>query len=111
MTTQWLLGWSNLIFILPFGLGLLYLGLYTLSGWTFGDADTDAGIDHDVDASMDADGHVSFEHDADTDLSHDVDHDVDHDVVGEADGAGDTDAAGHDTETGGSNGSAVLAVL
>ena len=32
MTLQWLLSWWNLIFVLPFGLALLYLGLYTVSG-------------------------------------------------------------------------------
>jgi hypothetical protein len=118
MTTQWLLGWSNLIFILPFGLGLLYLGIYTLSGWTFGDADADAGVDHDVDASMDSDGHLSFEHDADTDLSHDVDADADADAHADtdahADADTDADADGHDAESSEasqSNSSTILAIL
>jgi hypothetical protein len=120
MTAQWLLGWWNLIFILPFGLGLLYLGVYTISGWTFGDADADAGVDHDVDASMDADGHLSFDHDADTDLSHDVDADADADtdVTADADAHADADtdadahADGHDSESSESNsGSSILAVL
>lgn len=66
MTAQWLSSWHNLIFIVPFGLALLYLALYTLSGWTFGDADADAhgGLDthgdphadHDVDG-VDHAGH------------------------------------------------------
>ena len=30
MSAEWLLHWWNLIFLLPFGLALLYLGLYTL---------------------------------------------------------------------------------
>ncbi|HSV12931.1 MAG TPA: hypothetical protein VLI90_01630 [Tepidisphaeraceae bacterium] len=118
MTTQWLLGWSNLIFILPFGLGLLYLGIYTLSGWTFGDADADAGVDHEVDASVDADGHLSCEHDADADLSHDVDADADADADTDAhvdaDSDADTDADGHDAESSDSSqssGSTILAIL
>jgi hypothetical protein len=85
MTTQWVLGWWNLIFILPFGLGLLYLGLYTVSGLTFGDTDVDAGIDHDVDVHLDADGDASLEHDADAgdstahaDANTDTDSDTDH---------------------------------
>jgi len=93
---QLLLSWWNLIFELPFGLGLLYLAVYTLSGWTFGEAGADGAMEHDVDASMDADGHVSFEHDVDADTDADT----------------DTGAEGHDTDqdhTGG--GSALMAAL
>ena len=82
MTATWMLNGFNLIFIVPLLLALVYLGLYTFSGWTFGDADVDADVDHDVE--------------------HDVDHDVDHDVEHDAD---------HDHAVGGGNGSGVLAVL
>src|SRR5690349_9527724 len=50
MTLQWTLAWWNLIFILPFGLALLYLILYAASGLTFGETDSEVEIDHDVDA-------------------------------------------------------------
>jgi len=81
MTMQLLLSWWNLIFELPFGLGLLYLALYTLSGWTFGEAGAEMNLDHDVDASLDADGHISFEHDADAgaDSNASAEHDADQD--------------------------------
>ena len=82
MPTELLLAWWNLIFELPFGLGLLYLAVYTLSGWTFGETGADGAMDHDIDASLDADGHLSFEHDvdADTDTDSHVDgHDTDQD--------------------------------
>ncbi len=96
MTMQWLLGWWNLIFIVPFGLALVYLGIYTLSGWTFGEADADADLHLDTDADLhldadvdaDADLHVDADVDADvdahvdadTDASADADHDADNDV-------------------------------
>ena len=78
MTTQLLLSWWNLIFELPFGLGLLYLALYTISGWTFGEADADAdgGFDYDVDAHLDVDGEPTLDHDVDADSdAADTDHD------------------------------------
>ena len=67
MNAEWLLNWWNLIFLLPFGLALLYLGLYTISGVTFGDGDVDHDfdVDHDVDADADADHDISADHDAD----------------------------------------------
>ncbi len=83
MNIQVLLSWWNLIYILPFGLGLLYLGVYTLSGWTFGDADADAGVDHDVDA------HMALEHDVDADADADADSDTDGDAH-DADHDGDS---------------------
>jgi hypothetical protein len=54
-TIEWMTSWWNLIFILPFGLGLMYLGLYTVSGWTFGDADGASGLEHDLHVDVDAD--------------------------------------------------------
>lgn len=83
MTLQWLGNWWNLIFLAPFGLALLYLGLYTGTGITFGesdldadsdfDADADADVDHDIDNDVDSDADADADHDADTD--HDADSD------------------------------------
>ena len=70
MTLQILFAWWNLVFIVPFGLALLYLGLYVFTGLTFGDAD----LDHDL--SVDHD--VSVEHDCGAD--HDVDGDHEHEA-------------------------------
>lgn len=64
MSVEWLMQWWNLIFIVPFGLALLYLGVYAMSGFTFGDADGDVGVDGaDVDA--DADAEIAVHGDAD----------------------------------------------
>ena len=55
MTLEWLLGWWNLVFVAPFFVALLYLGVYTLTGVGGGDADADAEADADADVdSMDA---------------------------------------------------------
>jgi hypothetical protein len=71
-TTQWLLGWWNLVFLVPFALALLYLALYVASGVTFGDADADADLcaDADVDADADLDGDADVDTDADADAEH-----------------------------------------
>jgi membrane protein implicated in regulation of membrane protease activity len=53
MTGEWLMQWWNLIFIVPFALALLYLGVYAMSGITFGDADADVHLGPDVDADAD----------------------------------------------------------
>ena len=87
MDTQWLFGWWNLIFIVPFLLAVLYLGLYAVSGISFGDADADNdfGADHDLSADHDlgAEHDVSADHDASGDASDgdasDQDHDLDSD--------------------------------
>jgi hypothetical protein len=55
MKADWLMLWWNLIFIVPFGLALLYLGVYAMSGFTFGEADADVDLDADVDVDVDAD--------------------------------------------------------
>ena len=90
MTLDWILGWQNLIYLVPFGLALLYLLLYAASGLTFGDADADASggydadadadVDADVDADADVDVDADADHDAGADGDHDHDHDHDHDV-------------------------------
>ena len=76
MNAEWLLHWWNLIFLLPFGLALLYLGLYTLSGITFGDADIDHGFDADHDLSADHDMGADAGHDLDADQDMDAGHDA-----------------------------------
>jgi membrane protein implicated in regulation of membrane protease activity len=62
MTIELLLAWWNLIYIVPFILALMYLGLFVFTGITFGDADADVDMDADVDADADMDH--------DTDVSH-----------------------------------------
>src|SRR5436190_5101104 len=88
MTLQWILGWWNLIFVAPFAVALLYLGVYTLSGVGFGDADADGHLDADADADghldADSDGHIDA--DADAHLDHDTDADADHDADADSQG-------------------------
>ncbi len=93
MPLQVLLAWWNLIFILPFGLALLYLGVFVFTGITFGDADADADMDADADADVDADA------DADADVDADADADVDADADADADHDADLHAAAdHDAD-------------
>ncbi len=85
MTLEALLAWWNVIYLLPFGLALLYLFAYSASGWTFGGADHDAEAHGDVgDAHGDVDHDLSHDaaigHDVDHDLAHDVDHDLSHEA-------------------------------
>jgi hypothetical protein len=89
MPLQVLLSWWNLIFILPFGLALMYLGLFVFTGITFGDADADADMDADVDADADMDADADVDHDAD--LQADTDADADHDA--------DVHSPDHDAES------------
>jgi len=98
MTTDWIFGWWNLVFLAPFLLALIYLGVYAASGVTFGDGEAEAeweaggDVDHDVSADMDADHDLSADadHDFDADADADADHDVDsdHDADGEGEGSG-----------------------
>jgi hypothetical protein len=67
MNAEWLLHWWNLIFLLPFGLALMYLALYTLSGVTFGDGDLDHSFDADHDLGADAGHDLEADHDMDAD--------------------------------------------
>jgi membrane protein implicated in regulation of membrane protease activity len=92
MTAEFLFAWWNLIFIVPFLLALLYLGLYAISGATFGDTEADAGVDADGDVGVDADAHVDVDAhvDADTDVA--VDADADGDVAADADADADAHA-------------------
>jgi hypothetical protein len=92
MNMQWILSWPNMIYVIPFGLALLYLATYTLSGWTFGDADADADheleADHDFDAEhdFDADHDIDADADADTDMDADAGADAEHEVATTHDG-------------------------
>lgn len=112
MTAAQLLSWWNLIYLLPFGLAVLYLLVYAVSGLTFGDVDLDADVhadaDIDADAHVEVDAHadVHADVDADADVHADVDADADADVdghaetnghdVGKALGGHHADAAGSD---------------
>ena len=121
MNTQ-LLEWYNLIFELPLGLALLYLAFYTISGWTFGDADSgvDSGLDHDVDAHLDLHGELAMDHDAsighDLHMESDVGADTVTDTVTDTSDAAATDAhvdahADADHNDAGSNSSPASAFL
>ncbi len=91
MPLQVLLLWWNLIYVVPFGMALIYLGLFVFTGITFGDADAD--VDTDVDGDMEADaGTVHVEaHVVDAD----GDADADHDAGGDHDGDGQGSAVHH----------------
>ncbi len=81
MTLEWLLGWWNLIFLIPLGLALAYLFAYTLSGWTFGDAHVDVDAEADIDVHADIDTQVDVGHELEHGSGHhdvDVDSDVGH---------------------------------
>jgi hypothetical protein len=92
VTTQWLLGWWNLIFLVPFFLALLYLCLYSLTGISFGEPDADADLDGDWEGGGEFHGDVEIDHDLDADLDHDLDADLDHDVEMDADHDWDADS-------------------
>ena len=103
MTAHLLLSWWNLIFVVPFGLALLYLGLYTLSGVTFGETDADTDLDADVDTDADTDVDADADLHADADLDADAHIDADADVDADADTHIDADADAHadaDTDSG-----------
>ena len=79
MPLNLLLAWWNLVYIVPFALALIYLGLFVFTGITFGDADAD--VDADADADVDACTTVHVEaHVADIDA--DADADLDSDASG-----------------------------
>jgi hypothetical protein len=95
MPLQVLLSWWNLIFILPFGLALMYLGLFVFTGITFGDADADADMDADADVDADAD----MDADADVDGDADVDAHADVNLNADADHDADVHSPDHDAES------------
>ncbi|MEM1013547.1 MAG: hypothetical protein AAGI46_15165 [Planctomycetota bacterium] len=68
------------MFLVPLGLALAYLFAYSLSGWTFGDADVDADLDVDADVVLDLDADVDFDADVGVDaavVKPDIDVDTD----------------------------------
>lgn len=79
MTVQWVLGWWNLIFVVPFGIAIVYLAVSVTTGIDLG-GDADADVDADVDHDLDVDHDVDADHDVDGDADHDVDADADHDA-------------------------------
>jgi hypothetical protein len=103
MKIEWLFAWYNLIFIVPFLLAMLYVGVYSMSGLTFGDPDADADGDVDTDAHVEVDGHVEALH-LDADADADADAHVDPDAHVDAD-------ADHDHEAVAGPGSILAAVL
>lgn len=82
MTLDWLLAWWNLIYVVPFGLGLVYMGLYIATGISFGDGDVDGDLDAEIDGDLEGD----VDGDLDGDVEGDIDGDVDGDVEGDGDG-------------------------
>jgi len=95
MTIQWLLAWYNLIFILPLFLALLYVGIYAVSGLTFGDTDVDAGADVDADAHVELEGHVEAPSHIESDAHFDADADADAHIDADAHLDTDVDADAH----------------
>jgi len=106
MTMTNLLEWWNIIYVAPFALALLYLGLFVFTGITFGDADAD--VDANADANIPGDGpvhveaHVVDDFGGDHDVDPDADHDVSHEAEGQSNGnlvqreyAGHAEHAGH----------------
>lgn len=80
--------WWNLTFLLPMGLGALFLGLQVV-GLDL-DLDGDLDLDADLDVDLDLDADVAFAGEVELDLDADLDADLDGDVEGEVEG----DAAG-----------------
>lgn len=76
--------WWNLLFVIPFCAGLLFLLLQTLGLGEYelsADHDMDHDFDHDIDHDVDHDVDHDMDHDADHDHSHDVDHDINHELI------------------------------
>ncbi|MCY2952090.1 MAG: DUF1449 family protein [Planctomycetota bacterium] len=86
MTAELLSSWWNLIFIVPFLLAMLCLGVFVVSG--AGAGDTDASADIAADADIDADAEAGGDPGADGG----ADGDADADAEPDGDGDGDTDA-------------------
>jgi hypothetical protein len=76
VTTDWIFGWWNLVYLAPFLLAGIYLGVYAFSGATFGDFDLDADAGGDVDADVDVDADAGGDADADADGDGGHDHPV-----------------------------------
>lgn len=93
MTVQWVLGWWNLIFVVPFGIALIYLAVSVTTGIDLGgdaDADVDADFDHDLDVDHDIDADADADHDLEADGDADAQHESDHDAATHARGGAST---------------------
>jgi hypothetical protein len=117
MPVKLLLNWWNLIYIVPFGVALLYLLVYAATG-IGGEHGGDIGADADADADVDADADADVDADADGDLhaevDADADADADTDTEGEGAGHADSDAPLHAEAAsidGGAGGSPLVAAL
>ncbi len=88
-----LLEWWNLIYIVPFGLALLYLGVFVFTGITFGDADADADMDMGSGGDVHVEAHVV---EGGAEVAHGADHDVGHEVHGDHDAEANGRALAHD---------------
>jgi len=113
MKIEWLFAWYNVIFIVPFVVAMLYVGIYAVTGLTFGDAEVDADADVDADAHVEMEGHVEgaghFESDADADADADIDADAD--VDADAHVEADTHLEGHADDGAVAPGSVLAGVL
>lgn len=89
MTLQWLFGWWNVIYLMPFLIAFIYLALYMVTGVTFGDADADASTDAHADAETDAhvDAPVDLPAGGDVEVHGDVESGVDTEANAPGDGA------------------------
>jgi membrane protein implicated in regulation of membrane protease activity len=93
MNVAWLFASHNLIFLLPLLLALLYVGVYAISGVTFGDPDVGHGdFDADADAHIDADGNIETDVDADAHIDADADVHADADAHGDVHADADSDS-------------------
>src|SRR5436309_15019669 len=98
MKIEWLFAWYNLIFIVPFAVALLYVGIYAISGLTFGESDMDrSGADVDADAHVELEGHVEAPSHIETEAHFDADADADADAHFDTDmdAAADAHVYGH----------------
>src|SRR5205807_3723513 len=96
MKIEWLFAWYNLIFIVPFAVALLYVGIYAVSGLTFGESNMDgSGADVDADAHVELEGHVEAPTHIETEAHFDADADADADANAHFDTDVDADADAH----------------
>ena len=101
MPAKLLLIWWNLIYIVPFGIALLYLLVYAATGLggehgdVSVDADADADLDADVDADVDVDADADLDADVDADADFHAEVDLDADADADVDADADTDADAH----------------
>jgi len=97
MTVQWLFGWWNLLFIVPFLLALLCLAVFTVGGLSFGEGDADVSPDADADADLHADVDADVDADGEVAPAGATGH-LDTDVSADAHGAGADAAHPHDSD-------------